>query len=232
MDWPRDESHRMNLTESTSLDRLVEEHPLAARVFARYGIDFCCGGDRPLSSACKIAGAKPDEVIAALRDELERSSLPIEHWRRASVDDLLDHILVHYHAPLSTELPRLEALARRLTLLHRDQDVERLDALLRTVRELRAELENHLPREEGVLFPALRSGDSSALAPHEANQAEERAVGALLEQLRELTDDFTVPEPGCNSRRALYAGLAALHHETQQHIRLEHEVLPGRVLAN
>ncbi len=221
----------MNLTESTSLDRLVDEHPLAARVFARYGIDFCCGGDRPLGSACKIAGAAPAEVIAALREELEQDAVPLEHWQSASVPELIDHIVTRYHAPLRAELPRLEGLARRLSLLHRTEDGERLDELRATLHELRAELARHLLQEENVLFPALQSGDASALVPHEANQAEERIVGALLARLRELTDDFTVPDEGCNSRRALYAGLAALHQDTQRHIRLEHEVLPRRVLA-
>ena len=209
----------------------MDEHPLAARVFARYGIDFCCGGDRPLGSACKIAGVEPTEVMTALRDELERSAVPLEHWQGATVQDLIEHIVAHYHVPLRAELPRLEGLARRLSLLHRAQDGERLDELRATLRKLRAVLEQHLPKEEDVLFPALRSGDSSALASHEANEAEERVVGQLLDHLRELTDDYTVSAEGCNSRRALYAGLAALHRDTQQHIQLEHDVLPSRVLA-
>lgn len=221
----------MNLTDSTSLDRLVDEHPLSARVFARFGIEFCCGGDRPLGSACKLAGVDTEEVLAALREELQSRALPLDHWRRVPVPDLIEHIVRRYHAPLSTELPRLEALARRLSLLHRDEDGERMRELRATLRELRGELERHLPHEEQELFPKLRSGDASALASHEANQAEERVVGALLDRIRELTDDFTVPMDGCNSRRALYAGLAALYQDTQLHIRLEHDVLPRLVLA-
>src|SRR6476469_8150225 len=39
-----------------------------AAIFERFGIDFCCGGRRSLSDACRTAAADPDEVIRALAE--------------------------------------------------------------------------------------------------------------------------------------------------------------------
>ncbi|MFV1959785.1 MAG: DUF542 domain-containing protein, partial [Planctomycetota bacterium] len=38
----------MTIDAQTPVGEVAAEHPLATRVFARYGIDFCCGGGRPL----------------------------------------------------------------------------------------------------------------------------------------------------------------------------------------
>jgi regulator of cell morphogenesis and NO signaling len=42
------------------------ENPATIRVFEKYGIDYCCGGRKPLSEACEARQIEVDEVIAAL----------------------------------------------------------------------------------------------------------------------------------------------------------------------
>jgi len=44
---------------------LVAEQPARARVFERLGLDYCCGGRRPLADAC---AAKRIDLNTALRD--------------------------------------------------------------------------------------------------------------------------------------------------------------------
>jgi regulator of cell morphogenesis and NO signaling len=221
----------MILQLESSLDRLVEAAPLVARVFARHGIEFCCGADRTLASACRIAGVDPDAVLGELRALLDRSEVSEDHWQAAPVGDLLDHILDRYHGPLAEELPRLERLARRLALVHRQSDGERLMAIHGAVRELRERMLSHLPHEEQVIFPALRAGEGDGARRLAESRADEGEVRALLARLSELTDGYSAGGGPCNSRRALFAGLAALHEETERHIHLEHEVLETRLLA-
>ena len=43
--------------------RLVTERPGRSRVFDRLGIDYCCGGRKPLDRACQEKGLDVDEVL-------------------------------------------------------------------------------------------------------------------------------------------------------------------------
>jgi regulator of cell morphogenesis and NO signaling len=38
----------------------------ATRLFERYGIDYCCGGARPLDEVCAERGIDAEEVLRAL----------------------------------------------------------------------------------------------------------------------------------------------------------------------
>jgi regulator of cell morphogenesis and NO signaling len=44
----------MNITPDSKVGQIAVEHPLATRVFARHGIDFCCGGGKPLGEVCTL----------------------------------------------------------------------------------------------------------------------------------------------------------------------------------
>ena len=45
---------------------IVTESPRTARVFERFGIDYCCGGRVRLADACATKGLSPDDVGAEL----------------------------------------------------------------------------------------------------------------------------------------------------------------------
>ena len=45
---------------------LVAERPGRARVFERFGIDYCCGGKLPLREACDKRGVDAAAVLSAL----------------------------------------------------------------------------------------------------------------------------------------------------------------------
>ena len=53
----------------------------------------------------------------------------------------------------------------------------------------------------------------------------------MLRRLRELTDDYQVPDGACNTWRALWAALEALEVELFEHIHLENNILFPRALG-
>jgi regulator of cell morphogenesis and NO signaling len=59
------------LSPDTPVGRIAAMAPLATRVFARHGIDFCCGGGRPLREVCDERGLAVDAVLAELKSEME-----------------------------------------------------------------------------------------------------------------------------------------------------------------
>lgn len=60
---------------------------------------------------------------------------------------------------------------------------------------------------------------------------EHAVVGALLENLRQITGGDLAPEDSCASTRALKAGLAALEADTHLHIHKQSNHLFPAVMA-
>jgi regulator of cell morphogenesis and NO signaling len=216
----------MTFTANDTVGTIAVEQPLATRVFARHGIDFCCGGGLPLSEACAARGVDPAQVLAEITAATAPADADTTRWDRASIDDLLDHILEAFHAPHHEELPRLVAMADKVNTVHGAKDPERLGTLADAVRGLHAELEQHMAKEEQILFPMIRSGQGAmAGGPVSVMMAEHDQAGDMLRAIRKLTNDFTVPEAACNTWRALWAGLEALEADLHLHIHLENNVL-------
>jgi regulator of cell morphogenesis and NO signaling len=52
-----------------SLADLAVRSPAASRVFKRYGLDYCCHGERTLEGACRARNLDPAVVLAELERE-------------------------------------------------------------------------------------------------------------------------------------------------------------------
>jgi regulator of cell morphogenesis and NO signaling len=214
-----------------TLGTLVTEHPELARELERLGLDYCCGGDRSLEGACRDAGLDALEVTAALNAQ---DSIGPAAWATMSPIELVDHLEATHHAYLHAELPRLAALAKKVTEVHGERHPE-LTEIGDTLVELRTDLEPHLEKEERVLFPMIRELMATETAPtfHCGSLAnpisvmlvEHDRVGELLSRLREFTDGYTTPADGCASYEAFSRGLAELEADTHLHIHKENNLL-------
>lgn len=219
----------MTISISTAVGTVATEHPLATRVFARHGIDFCCGGGESLSVACSARGLDVELVLDELERELAQNAASEVRWDQEPLEALIDHILVAYHAPLAEELPRIAEMMRKVHSVHGDKDPERFQALLDTVLAIKEEIEQHLPKEEQVLFPMIKAGQGgAALGPMSVMESEHVVLGGLLRRARELTGDYVVPEAACNTWRALWVALEDLERATHEHIHLENNILHPR----
>jgi regulator of cell morphogenesis and NO signaling len=222
----------MSITLETKVGALAAEYPLATRVFSRHGIDFCCGGGRPLGEVCEEKGLDASAVLKEVHTELEQSTENMERWDQAPLGDLIDHILHAYHRPLREEMPRLDAMARKVLDVHGDKDPDRFRRIVNVLAGLKAEVDSHMAKEEQILFPMIKVGSGSmAEGPISVMEEEHTAVAMALRELRKLTDDYQVPEAACNTWRALWHGLAALEESFHQHIHLENNILFPRALA-
>jgi regulator of cell morphogenesis and NO signaling len=177
-------------------------------------------------------GLDAERILEEIRRELAGREDRAERWDEAPLAQLIDHILIDYHRPLDEELPRLERMARKVVDVHRDKEPERLPAVLATYLDLKAELDQHMLKEEQILFPMLLRGQgASASRPIQVMEHEHDVAGSLLRRLRELTDGYRVPDGACNTWRALWHGLAALEDSLHRHIHLENNVLFPRAQA-
>ena len=55
------------IVETMSLNEISLIAPQAIEVFARHGLDSCCGGAKPLALVCTRHGVDLDALLAELR---------------------------------------------------------------------------------------------------------------------------------------------------------------------
>jgi regulator of cell morphogenesis and NO signaling len=223
-------------TAEATVGQLVVERPSRARVFERLGIDYCCGGKKPLAQACVEKKLDLNAVLDELRQEAaDAATAPAErNWATASLTDLCDHIEQTHHAYLKQELPRLEFLTAKVANRHGPRDA-RLVELHQVFAAFKAELESHMMKEERVLFPICRRLDTAerpvqsqcgtVANPIQVMVAEHDDAGEALARMRRLTDDYTPPPDACNTFRALFDSLHQLERDMHQHVHTENNIL-------
>ncbi len=223
----------MTINAESTVGTVAAEHPLTTRVFARHGIDFCCGGGRPLGEICAENDLDVEQVLTEIQAEIAQAPADEIRWDREPVEMLMHHILRSFHEPHKEELPRLEEMARKVNRVHGPKNPEALQGIVDTVVALRADLEQHMMKEEQILFPMIGSGQGAhAGGPISVMEEEHVVAGDMLRRLRELTDDYRLPEGACNTWRALWAGLEAFERDLHEHIHLENNILFRSALAS
>jgi len=216
-------------TQTVTLADLAISHPGATRVFLANGLDFCCGGRRPLAEACAEKGLDVDTILRSIADA-ERDAGDLTPWATRPLSDLADFIEGHYHQRLRTEIPQLIELADKVEQVHADKPScpRGLGAHLRAMHSA---VLDHLGKEEQVLFPFIRAGRGrGAGGPIHAMEQEHVDHGRSLDRLRQITANLTAPAEACLTWRALYLRLGRLADELMEHLHLENNVLFPRAL--
>jgi regulator of cell morphogenesis and NO signaling len=230
------------LSLDSPVGQWVAERPYTSRVFEAIHIDYCCGGDKPLSAACEARNIDPQQVLARLEDA---SSDPTaqgkaERWIDASLTELCDHIEQTHHAYLKTELPRLQKMIAKVVGAHGASHPEMANAQ-QAFAALHAELAPHMTKEEQILFPAIRRLEEcdtppafpfgTVANPIRMMEHEHDNAGNALDQIRRATGDYRVPDDACNTYRAMLDGLQRLELDMHQHVHKENIILFPRAIA-
>lgn len=222
----------MALTVDSPVGEIAATYAAATRVFAGHDIDFCCGGRQSLRDAADAQGLDADAILREIEDEIANPETDETAWVDAPLGDLIDHLLAVYHRPLDQEMPRLEQMARKVLEVHGEKDPERFAELLAVYLRLKAELEQHMVKEEQILFPMIAAGHGEmADGPITVMHLEHDSAAAALRRLRELTDGYTAPPEACATWQALWHGLSDLEDSLHRHIHLENNILFPRALA-
>jgi regulator of cell morphogenesis and NO signaling len=225
-------------TPQTTVRDIAVEQPASIRVFERFGIDYCCGGRKPLAEACEEHSLEPGAVLAAIEEAARGGSEQAGDWMQASLEQICTHIVATHHAYIRTELPRLEMLAQKVVSRHGKTRPE-LEQIQQLVQSLGPDLLQHLTKEEMVLFPYVISLERNLATcgprplgcfgavrnPIRAMIAEHDAAGGALGRMRALSDGFTPPEGACPTYRGFYQALAEFEKDLHQHVHLENNIL-------
>ena len=231
------------ITEKTVRDIAIE-NPSSVRVFESLGIDYCCGGKRPLSEACSHANIDVDRVLELLATAHRDSQAPgVGEWRDKPLGDLIAHIIETHHAFVRRETPRIASLLTKVAAKHGPlhPEINQIEPLFTAIAQ---ELSTHMLKEEQVLFPYVSRMEQATLSGNPIPEAffgsvqrpianmvaEHDDAGALLSQISELSDGYTTPSGACPTFLALYRGLEEFERDLHQHIHLENNILFPRAI--
>jgi regulator of cell morphogenesis and NO signaling len=224
----------------TTVGGIVRAVPARSRIFENLGIDYCCGGKKPLVEVCRAKGLDPATVVAILAAMDDAPDAALANPDAMTLSELCDHIEMFHHGYLREELPRLDFMTRKVAAVHGEHE-PRLLEVRRVFEAFNAEMTAHTQEEDETIFPAIRqlasaNGDQAAAATQLKKafaklESEHDRAGAALVQLKVLTDRYDPPDWACNTFRALYDGLAKLEQNTHQHVHKENNVLFPKALA-
>ncbi len=219
-----------SISPDDSLGKLAATRPGAIAVLYRHGLDFACRGQASLGDACDARGLTPADVADEIAREA-RDTAGFERWDERPLPELIDYILRHHHEAHRKLFDELIEVARRVETAHRDNPTYPHDLAL-LLADMRDQLEQHMQKEEVVLFPLLRERNGGmASAPIQAMELEHGDHAHTLAQLRAMTDGYRAPQHASEAWTALYRGLARLERELLEHIHLENNVLFPRALV-
>jgi regulator of cell morphogenesis and NO signaling len=230
-------------TPQSTVGDIALEHPASVRVFEKLGIDYCCGGSKPLAEACREHSLDVKTVIAELDDAGKEIRRKDPDWAAEPLEFICQHIVETHHAYILTEMPRLSSLARKVVLRHSDAHPE-LNQIQELIEALAVELLLHLHKEEMVLFPfvtnmernianrGLRSLEcfGAVRNPIHVMMDEHNTVSVTMAEIRTLSHTFAPPEDACPTWRSFYRALAEFDSDLNRHVHLENDVLFPRAI--
>lgn len=226
-----------------TVGQIVAEDYRAAQVFRKFGLDFCCGGNKTIEEASAGKKVDPGEIINALR-ELGNGITENENYKEWPLDFLTDYIINNHHRFTRSKLPEIAAYAKKVAKVHGSRH-EELHEIYNEITRLHADITNHLDKEEEILFPYIKklvAAEKTNTTPEIANfgmaadpismmEEEHDEAGDSMAKIRRLSNDFTPPEDACATYRVLFENLEGFEKDLHKHVHLENNILFPKALA-
>jgi len=228
----------MKITSNSSIGEIVAADFRTARVFEKYGIDFCCGGHASLAASCtekEIDHNLIEEELESIKNEpVERS----QNYTAWALPFLADYIVNTHHVYLNENMEQIAAYANKIAGVHGGHHPE-LHEIAAIFGKIIADMVPHLNEEEEILFPAIKRVEASSIAgltkevkdselirlSLEKLQKEHETIGDAVHAIRHLTKDYAIPGDVCNTFKITYQKLEEFENDLHKHVHLENNIL-------
>lgn len=217
--------------KKATIGEVVVELPKATEVFKEFGIDFCCGGHRNLEEVIVEQKIEKNALFEKLEKLFQERKSGYKNqgsgFEQMNNEALTTYIEDTHHVYMRGVLPELSQLLNTLIRVHGKNHSE-LFELYRTFGLLKTDLEQHLLKEETMLFPDLKEAEENKQQIIDLTQtiiSEHEAAGELLEKMRVITKNYQVPKDACNTYIKAYRLLEEMEDDLHQHIHLENNIL-------
>ena len=189
----------METLEKKTIGEYVAQDFRTAALFSKYGIDFCCKGNRSVEEVCEKKDITPEELqeeINAVMATKSDNSIDFQSW---PMDLLADYIEKTHHRYVESKLPTLLQFLDKLCKVHGASHPE-LFEINQLFIGCAGELTQHMKKEELILFP-------------------------FIKKIAEWTNNYTPPADACNTYKVTFAMLNEFEQDLHKHIHLENNIL-------
>lgn len=228
----------METLEKKTIGEFVAQDFRTAAIFSKYGIDFCCKGNRTIDEVCEKKEIGSDELLDQLNTVLATkgdSGIDFKSW---PLDLLADYIEKTHHRYVEEKTPVLLQFLNKLEKVHGANHPELLE-INALFKGCAGELAQHMKKEELILFPFIKKMVKATIN-HEAIQEpgfgtiknpiammmqEHENEGDRFVKIVSLTNNYTPPADACNTYRVTFAMLEEFEQDLHKHIHLENNIL-------
>lgn len=234
------------IDENALVPEIVGRDYRTADVFRRHGIDYCCNAGFTLKTACEMKGVDTSSVKQDLEEAIRTRHisgvLPFTEW---PLDFLIDYVVHVHHGYVRQTLPLLKEQIEKFVVAHKKK-MPFADELLKQFNLLLQQLPSFMQQEEEKIFPYIKSVHRAYYNKESFGglltrtlrkpvekimEQEQQLVISVLQQLRELTNNYTPAGNACASHWVVFLKLRELDNDLVQHVHLESRVILPRVLA-
>ena len=233
----------MELTSNKTVGQIVADDYRAATIFEKYGIDFCCKGNRSIADACDLRQVNAEDVIKEIEALSDTNGGCCIDFRYLPASLLADHIEEKHHTYVREKTPIIMRYLEKVCSVHGGLHPELLEVYNLFIQTA-AELNNHMQKEEKVLFPRIRKltmqeagimdknmpFNTSVKSPIHMMRHEHDVEGNRFRQIDMLTDHYTPPADACNTYKVTFALLREFENDLHLHIHLENNLLFPKAL--
>ncbi len=229
--------HTENLATQCIGD-IVSENYHTAGVFKEFGIDFCCGGGKPLNEVCEKKGLSLNEVVQKLNTIPWQGNDNGHNYKDWDAGFLIDYIINTHHQFVRKKTEEISVYAAKVARVHGERHPENVE-ILKYFVTLSNELIEHLEAEENTVFPLIKklsakkkngepfTEDEILELKHQLSLMidDHDSAGHMMAEIRSLSHDFTPPEGACRTYQILYQNLAGFEADLHKHVHLENNIL-------
>lgn len=233
----------MNIKRTDIIWEIASKYPITVSIFLKYWIEFCCKWNISLEESSKRDNFNLDLVLDEINNIIDFSNKQDIDLSTKSLIEISNYIKNNFHNPIRELLYPTEVLAKKVAMVHGLAHTE-LIKIKEIVEWLVPVLEMHFDKEGQILHPMLKelqesydkSNDSLSLHcwsiknPIRQMEFEHDNYGDMLLELRNLTNNYILPEGACRSYQALYANLQKLEEDLMRHTNLENFVLHPKAI--
>ena len=228
----------MNILEQPTIGEYVAKDYRTAAVFSKYGIDFCCKGNRTIEEACSKKELDSESIEKEIIQLLETKSEGTIDFKSWPTDLLIDYIEKTHHRYVEEKSIVLLAFLDKLCKVHGERHPE-LFSINELFKGSAGELAQHMKKEEFILFPfvkkmesAIRNGGAIEQPPFGTVEnpiammrEEHENEGERFVKIAELSNNYIPPADACNTYKVTFAMLQEFEQDLHKHIHLENNIL-------
>ncbi|CAL2103060.1 Nitric oxide-dependent regulator DnrN or NorA [Tenacibaculum sp. 190130A14a] len=227
----------MNINNNTLISEIVAENYDTATVFKKYGIDFCCNGERTINEVANTKNVSVAKLIQEI-SLIEINTIASQSYQNWDLDFLSDYIYQNHHLYIEKRGPEIIAYLEKLCKVHGKNHPE-LFEVIELFKEAVGDLAMHMKKEELILFPhikkiakASRQEQTFEIPPFGSIEnpirmmhSEHDNEGERFRRISELTNNYEAPKDACNTYKIAFILLKEFEDDLHKHIHIENNIL-------